>query len=121
NCFINIVPEPGAEILTTGFAVPYSDEYRRQEVNRPLLKALASTRPRGGDAGELLPPLGTATSEEESSNPFRGGLVSDRSIRDVWSWAVLLGCCLFLGDVFVRRVACSPAWLDSARNAAHEQ
>ncbi len=117
NYFINIVPEPGAEVLTTAITVPYSDEYRRQEVNEPLLQALASTLPRGGETGELLPPLGTATGDEVSFNPFRGGLVSDRSIRDIWSWAVLIGCCLFLGDVFVRRVVISLAWLGPTRKA----
>lgn len=39
------------------------------------------------------------------SNAFRGGLALARSIRDAWPWFVLAGCCLFLADVFIRRVA----------------
>lgn len=118
NYFVNIVPEPGAEVLTTGVTVPYSDEYRRQAINQPLLQALAATRPRGGEAGEMLPPLENAARGEVVFDPFRGGLVSDRSIRDVWSWAVLIGCCLFLGDVFVRRVAVSFAWVNAVLKTA---
>jgi len=119
--FVNVVPEAGGEILTTGVTVPYSDEYRRREVNEPLLQSLAATRPRGGEVGNVWPPLGSTTSVDDAFNPFRGGLVSDRSIRDVWAWAVLIGCCLFLGDVFVRRVAVSFVWLGGIRKAASHE
>ena len=37
-----------------------------------------------------------------------------RSIRDAWPWFVLAGCCLFLVDVFVRRVAVNFNWLGAA-------
>ena len=43
-----------------------------------------------------------------------GGLALARSIRDAWPWFVLAGCCLFLVDVFVRRVAINFDWIGRA-------
>ncbi len=115
NYFINVAPEPGVQPLTTAISLPYGDEYRLRPWNEPLLTRLAAATPRGGSAGELLAPLDTDVSSAATrSDPFRPGVISDRSIRDIWPWAVLVGCCLFLGDVFVRRVAVSLAWLRRA-------
>ncbi|MEO1528249.1 MAG: VWA domain-containing protein [Planctomycetota bacterium] len=110
--FVNVVPGEGATPLTTGVTVPYSDEYRVRETNLALIESLATTEPRGGQAGEVTPPLeGIASEELVNANPFRGGLALARSIRDAWPWFVLGGCCLFLGDVMVRRIAFDFAWV----------
>jgi uncharacterized membrane protein/Mg-chelatase subunit ChlD len=104
--FINVVPGPGAAPLTTGVTVPYSEEFRVRESNQALMQALASIEPRGGEPGQLNPALGVQPSEDLiDTNAFRGGLALARSIRDAWPWFVLAACCLFLADVFVRRVA----------------
>ncbi len=113
--FVNVIPAPGSAPLTTGVTVPYSEEFRVRETNQALIQALASTSPRGGEAGQITPPLDDQPSEELiDSNSFRGGLALARSIRDAWPWFVLAGCCLFLGDVFVRRVSLNFQWISAA-------
>ena len=103
--FVNVLPE-GSAPLTTGITVPYSEEFRSRETNKALLEALASATPREGEPGILTSPLENVLTEElVDQNPFRGGLALAKSIRDAWPWFVLAGCCLFLLDVFVRRVA----------------
>lgn len=119
NFFVNVVPEAGAVPLTTGVTVPYSDEYRLRETNDLLLRSLVATAPRGGSAGEVFAPLDESAIGDlvASANPFRGGLADARSIRDVWPWAVLVGCCVFFFDVFVRRVAIGMGWVSTAWDA----
>lgn len=113
--FVNVVPGPGATPLTTGVTVPYSEEYRVRETNLALIETLASTEPRGGIVGTVTPPLELQTSEELiDANAFRGGLALARSIRDAWPWFILGGCCLFLGDVMVRRIAFDFQWVGRA-------
>ncbi|MCG8651243.1 MAG: glutamine amidotransferase, partial [Pirellulales bacterium] len=113
--FVNVVPGPGAAPLTTGVTMPYSDEFRVRETNQALLEALASIEPSGGEIGQLNAPLETMPSEELiGSDAFRGGLALARSIRDAWPWFLLAGCCVFLGDVFVRRVAVNFDWVGAA-------
>ncbi|TWT52609.1 von Willebrand factor type A domain protein [Rubripirellula amarantea] len=110
--FVNVVPGAGATPLTTGVTVPYSEEYRVRETNEALLNSLASLKPEGGEPGIVTVPLQSEPSEDLiDSNTFRGGLPLARSIRDAWPWFVLLGCLVFLADVFVRRVSISLAWL----------
>ncbi len=110
--FINVVPGPGAAPLTTGITIPYSEEFRVRQSNQALMETLASIKPRGGAAGNLTPALGTQPSEELiNTNAFRGGLALARSIRDAWPWFALGGCCLFLADVFTRRVAINFDWV----------
>ncbi|TWU55072.1 VWA domain-containing protein [Rubripirellula reticaptiva] len=113
--FVNVIPGPGAAPLTTGVTVPYSEEFRVRESNQALIQSLASTTPRGGSAGVVTAPLDLQPSEELiDSNSFRGGLSLARSIRDAWPWFVLAACCLFLGDVFVRRVSLNFDWVGKA-------
>lgn len=110
--FVNVVPGAGATPLTTGVTVPYSEEFRVRETNQALIEALASVKPRGGEVGQVNAPLSTpAGSGEASNNAFRGGLALARSIKDAWPWFVLASCCLFLVDVFVRRVAIDFDWV----------
>lgn len=110
--FVNILPEAGAAPLTTGVTVPYSAEYRVRETNRALLEQLVETTPAGGQAGQLTTALGDDSIDvlvEEDS--FRGGLALARSIRDAWPFFLFIACCLFLGDVAVRRIAINFDWL----------
>ncbi|TWU40452.1 VWA domain-containing protein [Novipirellula artificiosorum] len=110
--FVNVTPGPGASPLTTGVTVPYSDEFRVRETNQALIESLASIKPRGGEAGQVAPPLEIQLSEALiDTNAFRGGLALARSFRDAWPWFVLASCGLFLGDVFVRRVAIPFDWV----------
>lgn len=113
--FVNVIPESGAAPLTTGVTVPYSEEFRVRQTNQALIEALAAFQPRGGEAGLVTQPLELTLSEELiDTNSFRGGLALARSIRDAWPWFVLSGCCLFLGDVFIRRVAVNFNWVTVA-------
>ncbi len=112
NYFINVIPAAGTAPLTSGVTVPYSEEFRVREANRSLLTALSETAPAGGKAGELTEPLSEETLDTLiERNTFRGGLALARSMRDVWPWFVLAACCLFLGDVMVRRIALDWGWL----------
>lgn len=113
--FVNVLPGPGSPPLTTGVTVPYSEEYRVRETNRALLQSLAAMTPDGGEAGRVLPPLETNPSEDlVDADSFRGGLPLARSIRDAWPWFVWMGCAMFLGDVFVRRVSVDLGWVGKA-------
>lgn len=115
--FVNVLPAPGAAPVSTGVTVPYSEEYRVRETNRALLETLASSEPEGGQPGQVAPALGEQPSEAlVETNAFRRGLALARSIRDAWPWFVLAACCLFLLDVFVRRVAIDFRWLTAAAN-----
>ncbi|QDS87823.1 von Willebrand factor type A domain protein [Rosistilla ulvae] len=110
--FLNVVPAAGEAPLSQGVTVPYSNEFRVRTVNEALLKALADTEPNGGEAGQLTEPLEKSSIGALTDHAtFRGGLAHARSIRDVWPLFVLAGCCIFLGDVFIRRVAIDFSWI----------
>jgi Mg-chelatase subunit ChlD len=124
--FVNVVPEGGTTMLSTGINVPFGDEFRVRDVNHALLQTLAGSKPQGGDAGLVFAPLGDlggdqggdqGIEEPLKQNPFREGLGKAGAIQDVWPWLVLIGCCLFLGDVFIRRVAVGMGWAYSAWDA----
>jgi uncharacterized membrane protein len=113
--FVNVIPDAKTAPLSTGVTIPYSEEYRIRETNQALISELASVKPAGGEIGEVTAPLGVTSNESpESRNAFRGGLALARSIRDAWPWFVLAGCCIFLGDIFVRRVAINFDWIGVA-------
>jgi len=111
--FVNVIPNSDT-VLTTGVTIPYSEEFRIRETNRALIEMLASKTPQGGEAGLVTAPLADSSPESEDNNAFRGGLALARSIRDAWPWFVLAACCLFLGDIFVRRVAINFDWVGAA-------
>ena len=116
--FINVVPEGAATMLATGINVPFGDEFRVREVNETLIRALAANKPRNGEAGVVTAPLDSDDlTEPLKEDPFREGLGKVGSIQDVWPWMVLVGCCVFLGDVFVRRVSIGFGWAYSAWDA----
>ncbi len=113
--FVNVVPGEGAAPLRTGVTVPYSDEFRVRETNLALIELLASIEPRGGQPGIVTAPLQDQPSKElVDTNAFRSGLALARSIKDAWPWFVLTGCCIFLADIFVRRVAINFDWVGRA-------
>lgn len=113
--FVNVIPGPKSAPLSVGVTIPYSEEFRIRETNQALISELASVKPAGGETGEVTAPLGASPDENpESRNAFRGGLSLARSIRDAWPWFVLAGCCVFLGDIFVRRVAINFDWIGVA-------
>jgi hypothetical protein len=93
--------------IRAGVSVPYSSEYRERETNLALLKSLASLQPRGGETGTVL--AGKVTEPQSSGllnfDTFRHTLAKAISSQDAWQWLLVLGACLFFGDVFVRRVA----------------
>ena len=113
--FVNVIPDAKTAPLSTGVTIPYSEEYRIRETNQALITELASVKPAGGEVGEVTAPLGASSDDSvENRNAFRGGLALARSIRDAWPWFVLAGCCIFLGDIFVRRVSINFDWVGVA-------
>ena len=121
--FLTIMPGAGTAPIRTGINVPYSAEFRDRMTNHALLMSLAKLEPKGGDPGQLLAPsldemIVNIRSEDEESkkkldkaSAFRRNLASAVSSNYVWPWLALITGCLFFGDVFVRRVAVSFAWV----------
>lgn len=110
--FVNISPQAGSAPLTTGVTVPYSEEFRVRDTNQALLDALAKSKPSGGSEGQVTEPLAAESMDDVvDHDAFRTGLALARSMRDAWPWFVFVACCLFLGDVMVRRVAISFDWV----------
>jgi hypothetical protein len=117
------MPGAGRTPIRTGINVPYSAEFRDRVTNHALLVSLAKLEPKGGDAGKILAPsldemMANIHGEDEESkdkvdeaSAFRRNLASAVSSNYVWPWLALLTGCLFFGDVFVRRVAVSFAWV----------
>jgi uncharacterized membrane protein len=103
---VSVSPGAGKPTITTGVTVPFSDEYRVRQANMRLLEQLAAHNPRGGEAGQLLPPLELSNFDDLMAvDTYRPGLPPARSLQDVWPIAILIGSTLFFADVFVRRVA----------------
>lgn len=119
NYLVNLVPtdETGqAEApLLSGVSVPYSAEYRDRETNEALLASMSSQTPEGGVPGELLrAPSGTGAQSINDFlqlDSFRHDLPRARSSQKAWHYFLIFACCLFLADVFVRRVQVHFDWL----------
>jgi uncharacterized membrane protein len=116
---------PGMAPILTGINVPYSDEYRDQQTNLPLLTELAGMIPTGGKPGRMIEAKGDSKLTEPllAINTFRHGeLPKATSTHDIWFHPVFLAACLFFFDVFFRRVHVSRAWmpprLGSVRDAS---
>ena len=112
NYLLNIIPGVGQGTLRTGVNVGYSDEYRVQETNLPLLESMASLPAKGGEPGRV-----SRLERDDSvdslldANPFRRDLPPAVANQDIWPTLVLLASCLFFADVFVRRVHIHFQWL----------
>ena len=109
---------PGAEYgsLRTGLNVPYSAEYQDRETNQELLNSLANVQV-GGEKGKIHPVnfesiVPEALEEERQNSTFRPSPVKQISTQDIWPLLMLMAGCLFLADVFVRRVAINFDWLE---------
>jgi uncharacterized membrane protein/ribosomal protein L12E/L44/L45/RPP1/RPP2 len=102
--------------IVTGVNVPYSAEYRDRETNLALLHSLAQTRPQGGEPGMVA--SGDFTPESINDflqlDTFRDTLAKAISSRDIWPLCLLIGACVFFGDIFVRRVAIDWSWTEPA-------
>jgi len=105
--FIIVRPGPGQPTLRTGVNVSYSAEFRDREPNTSLLATLAGLQPTGGAAGIIAPPLRTDVTLAPPApvNFFRHDLPKATGRRDLWPELVLAALCLFVLDVFLRRVA----------------
>lgn len=108
--FVTINPGRGMAPLRTGVNVPYSDEFRDREANDALLAQLAAVQPKDGPLGQLIENP-DATGKLLEFNTFRHDLPKAGSSQEAWHWLILMASCVFLGDVFIRRVQVHFAWL----------
>ncbi len=111
--FVALAPGPKYGSLRTGVNVPYSAEYQDRETNQELLSSLANVEI-GGEPGKIHPINFEQTIpsvSENDSNTFRPSPVKQISTQDIWPLLLLTAGCLFLADVFVRRVAINFDWL----------
>ena len=93
--------------------VPYSDEFRDRGANDALLTELAAVQPKDGPPGQLIENSAEpdALGKLLEFNTFRHDLPKATSSQEAWHWLVLMASCVFLGDVFIRRVNVNFAWL----------
>ncbi len=114
-----VTPGAGQGMIRTGVNVGYSDEFRQRETNTPLLESLAKLPARRGEPGKLMEPLPAvpeegverALADQLAVNPYRRDLPPAVASQDIWPWLVMAASCLFLADVFVRRVQVGFGWL----------
>ena len=86
---------------------------------RRCLESIAKLTAKGGKPGELMEPLPDLPRNSDKPtfdaqlkiDPFRRDLPRAVASQDIWPWLVMVGSCLFLADVFVRRVQISLQWL----------
>jgi hypothetical protein len=111
--FVSINPGRGMAPLRTGVNVPYSDEFRDRGANDALLAELAAVQPKDGPPGQLIenPAEPDELSKLLEFNTFRHDLPKATSSQEAWQWLVLMASCVFLGDVFIRRVHVNFGWL----------
>jgi uncharacterized membrane protein/Mg-chelatase subunit ChlD len=116
--------QANAPPLLAGITVPYSAEFRERETNRALITTLASTKPTGGQAGRVIEgPLvkGAIDRLVASTDTFRRTLAKALSSRDFWPIFLLIAACVFLGDVFIRRVTVHFYWVMPALAVAYNR
>src|SRR5262249_33701543 len=106
--------QTNAAPLLAGITVPYSAEFRERETNRALITTLASTKPVGGQPGKVIEgPLVKNAVERlvDQVDTFRRTLAKAMSSRDFWPIFLLIAACIFLADVFIRRVTVHFYWV----------
>ena len=111
--FVTINPGRGLAPLRTGVTVPYSAEFRDRGPNDALLGQLAAVQPKNGPPGQTIENRSAPESLEKlhAVNTFRHDLPRASSSQEIWHWLILLARCVFLGDVFIRRVSINREWL----------
>ena len=112
-----ISPGKGNTPLLAGVTVPYSAEFRDRETNTPLLTTLAKMKPKGGESGTVIDgelKKGSVDQMVAAVDTFRRTLPKAISSQDVWPLFLLISACLFLGDIFVRRVQVNFYWVPAA-------
>jgi len=119
---LSINPGGGQPLIRTGVNVGYSDEFRDRTTNLPLLESIAQLTPAKGEPGKMignesgaqLPLAGDIPEPLLADNPYRRDLPEAVASQDIWPLLVLIGSCVFLADVFVRRVQIGFEWLTPA-------
>jgi hypothetical protein len=114
-----LTPAASSAPILSGVNVPYSPEFLDREPNEDFLKSLAGLTPRGGKPGiEIQDTSITGPSTANAIiqkllefDTYRRDLPEATSSQPVWHLAALLAACLFLADVFMRRVHVSFAWV----------
>jgi Mg-chelatase subunit ChlD/uncharacterized membrane protein len=117
--FVTINPGRGMAPLRTGVSVPYSDEFRDRGANDALLTQLVGIQPKDGPPGQLIEaPADARPGAKDTTiakllkfDTFRHDLAKASSSQEAWHWLLLMASCIFLGDVFVRRVNVHFAWV----------
>jgi len=99
--------------IISGISIPYSAEFRDHRTNTPLITRLAALPPTGGEPGQVITGdmVPGKTKSLLSINTFRHNLAKAISNSDIWPLLAMLASCVFLGDVFVRRVHIGFEWL----------
>ena len=116
--------QSNAAPLLTGVTVPYSAEFRERESNQALITTLASTKPAGGQPGQVIEgQLAKETINRlvASVDTFRRTLAKALSSKDFWPIFLLIAACIFLIDVFIRRVTVHFYWVMPALAHAYNR
>jgi Mg-chelatase subunit ChlD len=111
--FLSILGGPGQAPVRAGVNVPYSAEFQDRDSDPQLLRSLASLAPQGGKPGRVLvEPTGPEQLDASlQANVFRPDLKRATTRQDSWHLLALAAGCLFLFDVFNRRVIVSFDWV----------
>ncbi|MCH8924182.1 MAG: hypothetical protein IIA67_13665, partial [Planctomycetes bacterium] len=110
---INVRDAKGDIAARTGVNVPYSAEFRQRQTNEALLSSIAGLAPEGAEPGRLIDdPTGrNDLAALLETNVFRHDLPQASSSQDIWHLLMLVACCVFFGDVLMRRVHIHFLWL----------
>ncbi len=120
---ISVLPGGDHGMIRTGVNVGYSEEFRDRETNLPLLETLAKLEPVKGKPGILVgaDTGGMLTGDLRQlpalldTDPYRRDLPPAVAVQSIWPLLVFFGSCVFLSDVFVRRVQVGFGWVEPFR------
>ena len=111
--FVDVSPGPGMAPIRTGVNVPVLRRIPRPGAQRGAAGPAGGDGAAGGVRGVVLPPLDDATPLAAAAG---GGHLPPRPAQGHQqpgrlALAVLWRCCVFFGDVFVRRVQVGFGWV----------